>query len=148
MPMTNMDVREISGIRWYDEEKLKADRAANNGRPYQQCAISVMDTIADPNISFDASGICNYYHQYKKLEKEEVFTGEAGRKRLDETVAQIKASGKGREYDCILGLSGGADSSYLAYLAKQQGLRPLVVHFDYGWNLELAVQNIENIIKQ
>lgn len=143
-----MNIKEIKGIRWYDEERLKADKATNNGRPYQQCTISVMDTIADPNISFDSSGICNYYHDYKELEKKEVFRGEAGRQKLAQTVAAIKSSGRGKEYDCILGLSGGADSSYLAYLAKQQGLRPLVVHFDYGWNLELAVQNIENIIKK
>jgi N-acetyl sugar amidotransferase len=146
--LNTMNAKEIKGIRWYDEEKLKADRVMNNDRPYQQCSISVMDTIADPGIHFDAEGVCNYYHEYKEAEKEQVFKGAAGVQKLNEAVAKIKEGGKGKEYDCILGLSGGADSSYLAYLAKQHGLRPLVVHFDYGWNLELAVQNIENIIKQ
>jgi len=124
------------------------DPVINNNRPYQQCVLSVMDTIADPGISFDDKGICNYYYEYKQAEKEQVFKGDAGVQKLKETVDRIKEEGKGKEYDCILGLSGGADSSYLAYLAKEQGLRPLVVHFDYGWNLELAVQNIENIIKK
>jgi N-acetyl sugar amidotransferase len=142
-----MSSREVENLRWYDEEKLKLDLSINGGRSYQQCAISVMDTIADPNISFDTKGICNYYYEYKKAEKEQVFKGDAGTQKLKDAVEKIKVAGQGKEYDCILGLSGGADSSYLAYLAKSQGLRPLVVHFDYGWNLELAVQNIENIIK-
>jgi N-acetyl sugar amidotransferase len=138
----------MPGVRWYDEQKLKEDRKINFDRPYQQCTISVMDTIADPNISFDKGGICNYYFDYKKAEAELVFKGNAGVQKMNDAVAKIKEAGKGKEYDCILGLSGGADSSYLAYIAKNQGLRPLVVHFDYGWNLELAVQNIENIITQ
>jgi len=143
-----MSSKEVKGLRWYDEEKLKTDRDINYGRPYQQCTMSVMDTIADPNISFDEKGICNYYYEYKKAESEQVFKGNTGIQKLNDAVSKIKEAGKGKEYDCILGLSGGADSSYLAYLAKQHGLRPLVVHFDYGWNLELAVQNIEHIIKQ
>jgi N-acetyl sugar amidotransferase len=135
-------------IKWYDEEALKSNLPINNGRSFQQCSISVMDTIADPNISFDQKGISNYYYQYKKAEKEEVYNGIAGKLKLNEAIQKIKNAGAGKEYDCILGLSGGADSSYLAYLAKREGLKPLVVHFDYGWNLELAVQNIENIIKK
>jgi len=68
--------------------------------------------------------------------------------RLKELVAQIKQAGRGRAYDCILGLSGGVDSSYMAYLSKQWGLRPLIVHFDNGWDDELAVGNIEVIVKK
>lgn len=146
--MNNVTQNISSKLRRYDEEMLKKDPAINGNRPYQQCSVSVMDTIADPNITFDKDGVSNYYHQYKKAEANNVFSGEAGKKKLDAAIAMIKAEGKGKEYDCILGLSGGADSSYLAWLAKEQGLRPLVVHFDYGWNLELAVQNIENIIKK
>ncbi len=138
---------KTTSIKWYHEEALKRDPLINYGRPYQQCSISVMDTIADPDISFDENGICNYYRSYKEAERHGVFTGDEGRKKLALAVNKIKDAGKGRQYDCILGLSGGADSSYLAYLAKREGLRPLVVHFDYGWNLELAVNNIENIIK-
>jgi N-acetyl sugar amidotransferase len=113
--------------------------------PYQQCSLSVMDTIADPDIRFDEKGICNYYYEYKKAEAK-LRTGEAGRKELEALAAEIKEAGEGLPYDCIMGLSGGVDSTYVAYLAKQLGLRPLSVHFDNGWNSELAVMNIENII--
>jgi N-acetyl sugar amidotransferase len=135
-------------MQQYNEEALKQDAAINFNRPYQQCAISVMDTIADPNITFDEKGICNYYYEYLEAEKKNIFKGDEGKQKLLDTVNQIKLLGKGQKYDCVLGLSGGVDSSYLAILAKEQGLRPLVVHFDYGWNLELAVQNIENIVKK
>ncbi|MEM7102345.1 MAG: N-acetyl sugar amidotransferase [Bacteroidota bacterium] len=117
-----------------------------NQRPFRQCAISVMDTIADPDITFDEKGICNYYHEFKAAVKAHVFEGEAGEKKLAETVKTIKKRAGGSQYDCILGLSGGADSSYMAVLAKQLGLNPLVVHFDYGWNTELAVNNIEQLV--
>jgi N-acetyl sugar amidotransferase len=115
-------------------------------KPYQQCSLSVMDTIADPNITFDEAGICNYYYEYKKAEAENVFSAKEGEKKLQEIVQKIKEDGKGKEYDCIMGLSGGVDSTYVAYLAKKYGLRPLAIHFDNGWNSELAVMNIENII--
>jgi N-acetyl sugar amidotransferase len=115
---------------------------------YKQCSLTVMDNIQDPNITFDSTGVCNYYHDYKKLEKEQVFQGGAGQKKLDELLAKIKKDGKGRIYDCVLGVSGGVDSTYLAYLAKQWNLRVLCVHFDNGWNSELAVQNIENIVSR
>lgn len=133
-------------MRFYDEALLKKDPAMNHGRDYRQCAISVMDTIADPDIAFDPDGVCNYYHEYRRVEAEQVFKGDEGRRKLEEAVESIRKSGEGKPYDCILGLSGGADSSYLALLAKRHGLRPLVVHFDYGWNLELAVNNIQNIV--
>lgn len=130
----------------YDEEKLKRDPAYNYGRPYQQCAISVMDTIADPAISFDEKGISNYYYDYHRQEKNNVVKGEEGVLKLNELITLIKESGKEKKYDCITGVSGGVDSTYLALQAKKLGLRPLIVHFDNGWNSELAVMNIENII--
>jgi len=105
-----------------------------------------MDNIADPNITFDENGVCNYYYEYLKSEKENVFKGEEGEKKLKETIEAIKLAGKGKKYDCILGVSGGVDSTYLAYLAKINNLRTLLVHFDNGWNSELAVKNIENIV--
>jgi N-acetyl sugar amidotransferase len=131
----------------YDQAALEKNSAVNNNRPYQQCTISVMDTIADPNIHFDEKGICNYYYSYKENERNHVFSGDAGRQKLKEMVDAIKKAAKGNKYDCILGLSGGADSTYMAYLAKELGLNPLLVHFDYGWNLETAVQNIEQTVK-
>ena len=115
---------------------------------YRQCSMSVMDNIADPNITFDENGICNYYYEYLEAEKQHVLKGEAGEKKYNEIISQIKADGKGKKYDCILGVSGGVDSTYLAYLAKQAGLRVLCVHFDNGWNSELAVKNIQNIVEK
>jgi N-acetyl sugar amidotransferase len=131
----------------YDQKKLEQSLEANCGRPYQQCAISVMDTIADPNITFDEKGISNYYYGYLEAQKAHVFSGDIGRQKLNACFDAIKKDGKGKQYDCIIGLSGGVDSSYLALLAKQEGLRVLLVHFDYGWNSELAVMNIEHIVK-
>ena len=115
---------------------------------YRQCSFSVMDTIADPDIQFDTEGISNYYYAYKSAEAEHVFTGQLGQQKLEALAAEIKAAGKNQTYDCIMGLSGGVDSTYVAYIAKQLGLRPLAVHFDNGWNSELSVMNIENIVSK
>ncbi len=115
---------------------------------YRQCSISVMDNIVDPNITFDKQGICNYYYDYKEAEKRLVLRGVEGENKVKEIVEKLKNEGKGKKYDCMLGVSGGVDSTYLALKAKQLGLRVLCVHFDNGWNSELAVQNIENIISK
>lgn len=134
-------------MKYYDEQLLKSSIEANCGRPYQQCLISVMDTIADPDITFDEKGISNYYYNYQSIAARDIFHGEEGQQKLAEMVRNIKKDSIGQKYDCILGLSGGADSTYMAYLAKELGLNPLIVHFDYGWNLEAAVQNIERAVK-
>lgn len=115
---------------------------------YRQCSISVMDNIADPDITFDEKGICNYYYEYLEAEKKYVLKGEEGQKKYEQIITQLKTDGKGKKYDCILGVSGGVDSTYLAYLAKEGGLRVLCVHFDNGWNSELAVKNIQNIVEK
>jgi N-acetyl sugar amidotransferase len=107
-----------------------------------------MDNIADPNIVFDEKGICNYYYDYLLAEQQHVYKGEAGRKKLGETIAEIKTSRKSKKYDCMLGVSGGVDSTYLALKAKELGLRVLCVHFDNGWDSELAVKNIENVVSR
>lgn len=132
----------------YNEEAARKDPALNNGRPWQQCSLSVLDTIADPDISFDAQGISNYYAKYKKLEGELPCLQPDAEAQLAAVVNKIKETGKGKRYDCITGVSGGVDSTYLAWLSKQLGLRPLIVHFDNGWNSEMAVKNIENIISR
>jgi len=113
------------------------------------CTRCVMDT-SDPDISFDGAGVCNHCQRYDQLVSQTVADAAAGRRTVDLDVifSKIKADGKGKDYDCIMGLSGGVDSSYVAYIAKQYGLRPLAVHFDSGWNSELAVNNIENIVKK
>lgn len=115
---------------------------------YRQCAVTVMDNIADPDIHFDENGICNYFREYKEAEKANVFSGVEGEKKLNDIVQKIKRDGQGKKYDCLIGLSGGVDSTYVAYLVKKLGLRPLAVHLDNGWNSELAVSNIENIIRK
>ena len=115
---------------------------------YRQCAFTVMDNIADNNISFNKDGICNYYFEYKKEEAAHVFKGEEGSRRLHALTKEIKQRGRTRPYDCLIGLSGGVDSSYVAFLTKQLGLRPLAVHLDNGWNSELAVMNIESIVNK
>lgn len=114
---------------------------------FRQCSVTVMDNIADPDISFDENGVSNYYYDYKKAEKD-VLTGEQGRLRLQEIAKTIKESGKRKKYDCLIGVSGGVDSTYVAYLVKQLGLNPLAVHLDNGWDSELAVKNIENIVRK
>ena len=115
---------------------------------YKQCSVSVLDNISDPNITFDENGVSNYFYQFMDFVNQDQFSVENKEIKLTETISKIKKEGKGKKYDCLVGLSGGADSSYLAYLAKQYGLRPLVVHFDYGWNTDLAISNIENVTKK
>lgn len=132
----------------YDQKALEQDINANHGRPYQQCSMSVMDTIADPNITFDKNGVSNYYEEYKNDENLFVLKGEDGLAKLNSDISKIKHNGKNKKYDCILGLSGGVDSTYLCYLAKKQGLNPLIVHCDNGWNSELAQANIENAVNK
>jgi N-acetyl sugar amidotransferase len=117
-----------------------------NKSHYRQCSLSVMDTIADPTIQFDSNGVSNYYHEYKALANDFLLTDSAGESKLTQVIDSIKNEGKGKPYDCITGISGGVDSSYLVLMAKKWGLRPLIVHFDNGWNSEIAVSNINNII--
>ncbi len=117
-------------------------------KPYQICSKTVMDTIGDPDIVFDANGICNYYHEFSAKLKVRVPETEEAKAKLTDLVGKIKAGGKGKPYDCIIGVSGGVDSTYTAWLVKQLGLRPLAVHLDNGWDSELAVKNIENILNK
>lgn len=105
-----------------------------------------MDT-SDPEIAFDSEGICNHCREFESVAREGWFPNSTGAEKLERILGQVKAAGVGREYDCILGLSGGVDSSYLAIKASEWGLRPLVVHVDAGWNSELAVANIEAIVR-
>jgi hypothetical protein len=96
------------------------------------CTRCVTDTSV-PGVTFDADGVCNYCRLHAVLEADWPL-GDEGKRRLDALVETIKSHGKGREHDCIIGVSGGTDSTYLLYMAKQLGLRPLAVHFDNGWN--------------
>ncbi len=109
-----------------------------------ECKRCLLTTKTANNIAFDAKGLCNYCQYYDAVT--EKLGDESQKKRWIETkLKEIKTSGKNAQYDCILGVSGGVDSSYLAYWAKENELRPLIVHFDNGWNSELATENIRNI---
>lgn len=110
----------------------------------RQCSRCIYDS-AIPYITFDESGTCSYCRQYEQLDREYP-TGAEGQRRLEALAATIKASGKGKKYDVVVGVSGGTDSSYLLYLAKQLGLRPLAAHFDNTWNSRIAVENIRNVL--
>lgn len=115
-------------------------------KDYQICTRCVMDT-SDPNIVFDSNGVCNHCKQAEKLLNMEPLTLslEERTRRLERIVTVIKKRGKDKPYDCIIGLSGGVDSSYVALKVKELGLRPLAIHLDNGWNSEAAVKNIQNI---
>lgn len=106
-----------------------------------------MDT-SDPDIRFDIEGFCNHCNKYHDRSESILPTLEDRDSQRDAVVRRIKSAGRGREYDCIIGVSGGVDSSYLAYQVKQLGLRPLAVHFDNGWNSELAVTNIQRLLNK
>lgn len=115
---------------------------------FRRCSISVMDNIADPDVTFDKEGVCNYYYAYHERAKTRLFSDEASAHRLPQIINQIKQAGRGKDYDCLIGVSGGVDSTYIAYKMIEFGLRPLAVHFDNGWNSELAVKNIENTLNK
>jgi N-acetyl sugar amidotransferase len=114
---------------------------------YRQCSVTVMDNIADPDIHFDEVGKSNYCYQYEQELINGYVTDPDKNLILEQMIQKIKEEGRGKPYDCITGVSGGVDSSYLILLAKRWGLRPLIVHFDNGWNSEIAVKNINSIIE-
>jgi N-acetyl sugar amidotransferase len=113
---------------------------------YRICTNCIMDTTA-PGISFDESGKCDYCQNFYANILPNWKTDQSGWESLTKIVDKIKEEGKGKDYDCLMGISGGVDSSYMAYLAKVKlGLRPLIYHIDAGWNSQQAVNNIEKII--
>ncbi|MBD2792786.1 N-acetyl sugar amidotransferase [Xenorhabdus szentirmaii] len=115
-------------------------------KKYQICTKCVMDTT-DPIISFNKDGICNHCEQFEKVTSKLWFPNDIGQEKLNNIIEKIKATKNKSKYDCIIGLSGGIDSAYLAIILKDYGLNPLVIHVDAGWNSELAVYNIEQVIK-
>jgi len=112
---------------------------------YKICTNCVMDTT-DPQIQFNDLGVCSHCTNFKEFRSKFWYPNEEGKHKLQKLYEEMKESSKAQDYDCILGLSGGVDSSYLALKLLDAGIRPLVVHVDGGWNSELAVQNIENIV--
>lgn len=115
-------------------------------RPYQLCANCVMDT-SDPQIVFDENGVCDHCNDFRINVQPRWDTSEQGHKKLEAIVQSIKQAGKSHDFDCLLGLSGGMDSSYMLHvMVTEFGLRPLVFHVDGGWNSELAAHNINVLI--
>lgn len=110
------------------------------------CSRCIMDS-SDPNIKYDHNGVCDYCINFDKIIKPIWNTESEGAQQLQLTADKIRHAGKGRDFDCIIGLSGGLDSSYVAYIAKEKmGLRPLLFHVDAGWNTDQAVGNIEKLV--
>lgn len=115
-------------------------------RSYQVCSTCVMDTT-DTMIVFDEKGVCDHCNTFYQNTLPNWHTDERGWQKLQSLVAKIKIVGQGKDFDCIIGMSGGIDSSYLTYIAKEKlGLRPLVFHVDAGWNSQIAVNNIEKLV--
>ena len=108
-----------------------------------------MDTT-DPEIYFNQNGVCNHCVDFDQKHSDHIKKASSGdlNESLINSINKIKEDGKNKKYDCVIGLSGGVDSSYVALKVKELGLRPIAVHFDSGWNSEIAVKNIENIVKK
>lgn len=124
-------------------EHHKPDSLPTN---YRVCTRCIYDERV-PSITFDSEGVCNYCHQINSL-IDEYGTGRSkGEETLAGLVETMKREGRGKKYDCVIGVSGGTDSSYMLYLAKQWGLRPLAVHYDNTWNSAIATQNIHVVLK-
>src|SRR5438045_2019138 len=104
-------------------------------RPYQICTRCIMDT-SDPEIVFDSDGVCHHCKNYDTRAANELFDSEAREAKLQALLSEIKNAGRNREYDCVIGVSGGVDSTMVAVKVKQFGLRPLALHVDNGWNSE------------
>ena len=98
------------------------------------------------SIIFDENGVCNYCHQISELQQKYGTGEEKGEQKFLEIVKEIKKAGKGKKYDCIVGVSGGTDSSYMLYLSKKWGLRPLAVHYYNTWNSAIATENIRKVL--
>ncbi|MDO9582821.1 MAG: N-acetyl sugar amidotransferase [Desulfomicrobium sp.] len=118
-----------------------------NKRAYQVCSRCVMDTSAS-DIVFDSDGVCNYCSEFLERSGHIVFKDPVLREQeLAHFVKRVKADGRGKRYDCVIGVSGGVDSSWALVQAVKLGLRPLAVHMDNGWNSELAQNNIANLVR-
>lgn len=113
---------------------------------YRRCSRCVMDTTADPAIGFDAEGHCGYCTGYFDRLARLTYQGPSSDAELARIVDAIKQSGKNRDYDCVVGMSGGVDSSYAAHVVKNLGLRALCVHLDNGWDSDISVKNIKRIV--
>jgi len=115
--------------------------------PYRVCTRCVMDTT-DPNISFNEDGVCNHCREYDNLVRTAIPSASEAQQKLKTLVHAIRSQGARKPYDCIIGISGGVDSTFVAQKVKELGLRPLAVHLDNGWDSEAAVSNIAKVLKK
>jgi N-acetyl sugar amidotransferase len=113
---------------------------------YQICSNCIMDTT-DPDITFDERGWCDYCRNFYKNILPNWYPNEQGEKVLAPIIDKIKKDGQERDHDCLIGISGGIDSSYVAYISKEKyGLKPLLFHVDAGWNTQVSVNNIQRLV--
>lgn len=125
---------------------MSSEGSSGVKRTYQQCTRCIMDT-SDPDIVFDEKGVCNHCTSFiERLQSRQYVKGES-EAQWEQFVKVIKKNGEGKQYDCIVGISGGVDSCYTAWLCKQHGLRALLIHMDNGWDTEIAVNNIKTLAK-
>lgn len=117
-----------------------------NNNTFKSCSRCLIDSKI-PGVLFDDNNLCNYCNMHDE-QVNKYPLNEEGKKQLDALVKSIKIKCKNKKYDCIVGVSGGTDSTYALYIVKKLGLRPLAVHFDNGWNSEIAVSNIHNAVKK
>ncbi len=121
---------------------LEVARAAANVKVCSRCIYDERTA----SISFDEQGVCNYCRQIDRLTEEYGTGTQAGKAKLEVIIEKIKREGAGKRYDCVIGVSGGTDSSYMVYLAREWGLRPLAVHYDNTWNTAISTQNIRKVL--
>lgn len=119
----------------------------NKARSEKKMCSMTLYNESIPGLSFDEEGVCNLARQGQWRLENEVFHGKDGRQRLEVWADAMKTAGRGRDYDCVIGVSGGVDSSIVAVRVVELGLRPLALHLDNGWNIDLAVSNIERLVK-
>ncbi len=116
---------------------------------FKTCSQCVLDTSDAPDITFNERGVCSYCLEYAEIAKNNLVNNPSEKNaRLMAIVNKIKSEGKNKKYDCLIGVSGGLDSTYLVYIAVELGLRPLLLHYNNGWNSGTAVKNIENLTRK
>ena len=140
-------LKRVEAVKVTGKSNVIRKAAFADNKSYKMCSRCIMDTT-DPEITFNKNNLCNHCEYFDQFISNELFDTEEKKEKIKSVVNKIKLYGKNKKYDCIIGLSGGVDSSYVATQIAEWGLRPLVVHVDAGWNSELAVRNIENICKK
>lgn len=126
-----------------DEAAWEEEWERRQKKIQKRCTRCIYSDVT-PGINYDAHGVCNYCHVHDQLMLQ--YQGKLGRAEFDNIVTKIKREGANKKYDVIVGVSGGVDSSYMLYITKNLGLRPLAVHFDNTWNSTIAVENINNLL--